>query len=111
MKTTFTYFICKLIHPKQPSLFINIINNVLGLKPTDSMTSFGSTFSVYSNIEDKKGEYDISGEVLVRIELQQETLLTINRAKGLAATDKHGLSNPLETKNQRVGGDRETGRL
>ena len=59
------------------------------------MTSFGSTFSVYSNIEDNKGEYDISGEVLLGIELQQETLLlTINRAKGLAATDKHGLSNP-----------------
>lgn len=59
------------------------------------MTSFGSTFSVYSNIEDNRGEYDITGEVLVGIELQQETLLlTVNRAKGLAATDKHGLSNP-----------------
>lgn len=65
------------------------------MKPTDSMTSFGSTFSVYSNIEDNRGEYDITGEVLVGIELQQETLLlTVNRAKGLAATDKHGLSNP-----------------
>lgn len=43
----------------------------------------------------EKGDYDISGEVLFGIILQQDILtITVNRAKGLAAADKNGLSDP-----------------
>ena len=42
-----------------------------------------------------KGDYDISGEVLVGVEYKQDQLMVhVNRARGLAAADKNGLSDP-----------------
>ena len=60
----------------------------------DSASSFGSQYSLYS-IEGGKGNYDITGEVLFGV-THKDGLLTVNveRAKGLAATDKGGFSNP-----------------
>ena len=42
-----------------------------------------------------KGDYDISGEVLVGVEYKQDQLMVhVIRARGLAAADKNGLSDP-----------------
>ena len=42
-----------------------------------------------------KGDYDISGEVLVGVEYKQDQLMVhVVRARGLAAADKNGLSDP-----------------
>ena len=60
-----------------------------GLRHSDSM----STISVYSSVGASKGDYEISGEVLVGLEYRQEQLMVhVNRARGLAAADKNGLS-------------------
>ena len=47
-------------------------------------------------MELNKGDYDISGEVLLGVELQhdQRLLIHVNRARGLAAADKNGFSDP-----------------
>ena len=45
--------------------------------------------SLYSAAGGTKGDYDISGEVLLGVELQHD-----NRARGLAAADKNGFSDP-----------------
>ena len=56
-----------------------------------SSESFGSTLSLYG----VKGDYDISGEVLFGVHYKDGRLLVhVERAKGLAATDKGGFSNP-----------------
>ena len=60
----------------------------------DSVSSFGSA-SLYSAAGVTKGDYDISGEVLVGVEYKQDQLMVhVNRARGLAAADKNGLSDP-----------------
>ena len=51
--------------------------------------------SISSNIADLKGDYDISGEVLVKVEYKKDQLLIhIDRARGLAAADSNGYSDP-----------------
>ena len=58
------------------------------------MTSL-STVSVYSAAGGGKGDYDIAGEVLVGVEYKDRQLMIhVNRAKGLAAADKNGFSDP-----------------
>ncbi len=50
--------------------------------------------SVYS-AAGGKGDYDITGEVLFGVEYKVGTLLiSVNRARGLAAADSNGLSDP-----------------
>ena len=73
------------------SLFVPI----QGLNHKESISSSISSLSLYSSAGGTKGDYDISGEVLIGIELQQDILvITVNRARGLAAADKNGLSDP-----------------
>ena len=51
--------------------------------------------SVYSAAGGGKGDYDIAGEVLVGVEYKDRQLMIhVNRAKGLAAADKNGFSDP-----------------
>lgn len=66
----------------------------MGLGTTDSMTSFGSTASVYS-AAGGKGDYDITGEVLLDVYMKSDQLFVhINKARGLAAADSNGYSDP-----------------
>ena len=76
---------------------INVYNYIVfqNLKHTESVSSFASTVSLYSAAGGTKGDYDISGEVLLGVELQHDQLLIhVNRARGLAAADKNGFSDP-----------------
>ena len=73
---------------------------MLGLKRFDSgstlgsTASFGSMASVYS-AAGGKGDYDITGEVLVGVHYKDGQLLVhVNRARGLAAADSNGYSDP-----------------
>ena len=67
---------------------------LLGLKQSDSMTSFGSMASVYS-AAGGKGDYDITGEVLFGVQYKAgQLLIHVNKARGLAAADGNGLSDP-----------------
>ena len=60
-----------------------------------SDSSLGSYASSTSSKELHKGDYEISGKVLVAVELNGENLLIhVNKAEGLAAADKNGLSDP-----------------
>ena len=60
----------------------------------DSISSF-SSLSLYSAAGATKGDYEISGEVLLGLEYRQDQLMVhVNRARGLAAADKNGLSDP-----------------
>lgn len=53
------------------------------------MISFNSTFAP------PKGDYQITGEVLVALEkMNQNLLIHVNKARGLAAADRNGLSDP-----------------
>ena len=59
-----------------------------------SMSSFGSMASVYSEAGGK-GDYDISGEVLVGVHHKDNQLhIHVERASGLAAANHNGYSNP-----------------
>ena len=59
-----------------------------------SMSSFGSMASVYSEAGGK-GDYDISGEVLVGVHYENGQLhIHVERARGLAAANHNGYSNP-----------------
>ena len=61
------------------------------LRRSGSSESFGSTLSLYG----VKGDYAITGEVLFGVHYHEGRLLVnVERAKGLAATDKGGFSNP-----------------
>ena len=61
------------------------------LRRSGSSESFGSTLSLYG----VKGDYTITGEVLFGVHYKDGRLLVnVERAKGLAATDKGGFSNP-----------------
>ena len=52
---------------------------------------FGSTSSLF----DYKGDYDITGEVLVGVYYKNGELhIHVNRARGLAAADSNGYSDP-----------------
>ena len=73
-------------HPKVPGL--------LGLKQAGSATSFGSMTSIYSEAGGK-GDYDITGEVLVGVYYKNGQLyIHVERARGLAAADSSGYSDP-----------------
>ena len=66
------------------------------LKLTDksSLSSFGSMTSVYSEAGGK-GDYDITGEVLVGVYYKNSQLhIHVERARGLAAADSNGYSDP-----------------
>ena len=66
----------------------------MGLRSYESVSSFGSQASVYS-AAGGKGDYDISGEVLFGVEYKAGQLLVhVNRARGLAAADSNGFSDP-----------------
>ena len=59
-----------------------------------SMASFGSTASIYSSAGGK-GNYDIIGELLLGIYHSDDHLVIhVNKARGLAAANKNGLSDP-----------------
>ena len=69
-------------------------SGLLGLSMSDSVTSFGSMTSIYS-AAGGKGDYDITGEVSFGISYKDGHLLVhIDRARGLAAADSNGLSDP-----------------
>ena len=51
--------------------------------------------SVYSEAGEGKGDYDITGEVLFGVQYKGGQLLVhVNKARGLAAADSNGLSDP-----------------
>ena len=59
-----------------------------------SISSFGSLASVYSEAGGK-GDYDITGEVLVGVYYKDNQLhIHVERARGLAAANSNGYSNP-----------------
>ena len=59
-----------------------------------SLSSFGSMASVYSEAGGK-GDYAISGEVLVGVHYKDNQLhIHVERARGLAAANHNGYSNP-----------------
>ena len=59
-----------------------------------SMSSFGSMASVYSEAGGK-GDYDITGEVLMGVYYKDNQLhIHVDRARGLAAANSSGYSNP-----------------
>ena len=61
----------------------------------DSVTGFGSSWSLADGDGYLKGDYDISGEVLFGMEYKNEVLIIIvKQARGLAAADKNGFSTP-----------------
>ena len=61
----------------------------------DSVVSFGSNWSLADGDGYLKGDYDISGEVLVKVEYKKDQLLIhIDSARGLAAADSTGYSDP-----------------
>ena len=64
------------------------------LKPAGSITSFGSMTSIYSEAGGK-GDYDITGEVLVGVYYKNSQLhIHVERARGLAAADSNDYSDP-----------------
>ena len=66
-----------------------------GSKLSQSASSFGSLVSIGEAVAATKGDYEISGEVLLGLEYRQDQLMVhVNRARGLAAADKNGLSDP-----------------
>ena len=68
--------------------------SVVKSSDTHSLSSFGSQTSLYS-AAGGKGDYDITGEVLFGVQYKAGTLLiTVNKARGLAAADKNGFSDP-----------------
>jgi synaptotagmin-like protein len=68
---------------------------LLGVKHSGSHSSFGSQLSIYSAAGGGKGNYDITGEVLVGISYNGGQLLVhVNRARDLAAADSNGSSDP-----------------
>ena len=70
------------------------VSNLLTLKHAGSATSLGSMVSIYSEAGGK-GDYDISGEVLVGMYYKSNQLhIHVERATGLAAADSNGYSNP-----------------
>ena len=65
-----------------------------GLSLGGSLSSFGSLGSVYSEAGGK-GDYDITGEVLVGVYYENNELrVHVDRARGLAAANSKGYSNP-----------------
>ena len=61
----------------------------------DSLASFGSSWSLADGDAYLKGDYEISGEVLVKVEYKKDQLLiSIDKARGLAAADSTGYSDP-----------------
>ena len=59
-----------------------------------SVSSFGSLTSIYSGAGGK-GDYDITGEVLLGVCYKNNQLhILVERAKGLTAIDSDGYSNP-----------------
>ena len=69
-------------------------SSLLTLKEAGSIGSLGSMTSIYSEAGGK-GDYDITGEVLVGVFYKNNQLqIHVERARGLAAADKNGYSNP-----------------
>ncbi len=65
-----------------------------GLKSAASVSSFGSQTSLYS-AAGVKGDYDITGEVMFGVQYKAgQLLIHVNKARGLAAADGNGLSDP-----------------
>ena len=59
-----------------------------------SLASFGSLASIYSE-SGAKGDYDITGEVLVGVQYKDGQLsVHVNRVQDLAAADSNGFSDP-----------------
>ena len=70
------------------------VSNLLTLKHAGSVSSLGSMASIYSEAGGK-GDYDITGEVLVGVYYKRNQLhIHVERASGLAVADSHGYSNP-----------------
>ena len=70
------------------------VSGLLSLSPAGSITSFGSMASIYSEAGGK-GSYDITGEVLVGVYYKSGQLhIHVDRARGLAAADSNGYSDP-----------------
>ena len=66
----------------------------LRLQHEKSDASFGSMASIYS-AAGGKGDYDITGEILFGVYYKDGQLLVhVNKARGLAAADSNGLSDP-----------------
>ena len=69
-------------------------SNTLGSSDRGSLASFGSLASVYS-AAGGKGNYDIIGEVLFGVYYKENHLVIhVNKARGIAAANKNGLSDP-----------------
>ena len=69
-------------------------SNFLTLKHAGSLSSLGSMTSIYSEAGGK-GDYDITGEVLVGVYYKSNQLhIHVERASGLAAADSRGYSSP-----------------
>ncbi|CAI8048698.1 Synaptotagmin-like protein 5 [Geodia barretti] len=70
---------------------------LLGVKGGGSRSSLGSQLSIYSSAGGGKGNYDISGEILLKISYHSRDRMLhihVNRARDLAAADGNGFSDP-----------------
>ena len=77
----------------QPEAAMNSAHNETSSNLTKSLSSLGS-MSVYSEAGGK-GAYDITGEVLVGVYYKNNQLrIHVDRARGLAAADSNGYSDP-----------------
>ena len=80
-------------HKKHSSL-ARLKHTSEGSSLSGSVSSFGSMTSIYSEAGGK-GDYDITGEVLVGVYYHGNQLhVHVDRARGLAAADSNGYSDP-----------------
>ena len=80
--------------PKRPSSLARLKHTTERSSLSGSVSSFGSMTSIYSEAGGK-GDYDITGEVLVGVYYRGNQLhVHVDRARGLAAADSNGYSDP-----------------
>ena len=83
------------MHDVMVSMSMCFLVCVLFQAAVDSVVSFGSNWSLADGDGYLKGDYDISGEVRVKVEYKKDQLLIhIDSARGLAAADSNGYSDP-----------------
>ena len=75
--------------------FMEVLPFLQGLARYGSVSSFSSNLSTYSEAGAGKGDYPITGEVLFGVCYKDgQLLIHVEKARGLAAADKGGFSNP-----------------
>ena len=94
-----------MIFSKEVAQSLQVLRCIVNLSPSVlhqeapnrgvTLSSYGSMLSISDSIADLKGDYDISGEVRVKVEYKKDQLLIhVDSARGLAAADSTGYSDP-----------------